>query len=292
MAVALAQRKAKLEKLGVFDPTRKQPLPGFPLKIGVATSPAGAALADITAVLSRRWPLATLTLAPTPVQGEHAPAGIRHALEQLDAAGCDVIILSRGGGSKEDLSAFDSEEAVLAVFGCKTPVLCAVGHETDHTLCDYAADARAPTPSAAAEQATPDVAQLAGRIASCERTLGAAATRTLARHQAALDKLGTHPAMRWPGAAVNKCKEKLDIYSKALYNSSRIYMHRQSAQLSGQAAQLDALSPLRVLERGYCIATRTGRVSTAASLEPGNTVHMRFADGAVLAQVLERQIKT
>ena len=135
LAVALAQRKAKLEKLGVFDPARKKPLPIYPRRIGVVTSADGAALQDIIAVLRRRFPPAVLVHVHAVVQGEQAPTSICAALALLDTAGCDVIILSRGGGAKEDLSAFDDEAVVLAVFSCGTPVISAVGHQTDHTLC-------------------------------------------------------------------------------------------------------------------------------------------------------------
>ena len=290
-AVALAQRKAKLEKMGVFDPQRKKPLPEFPRRIGVATSAVGAALGDITAVLSRRWPLAVLVLAPALVQGEKAPASICHALQRLDESRCDLIIVSRGGGAKEDLSAFDTEEVVLAVAGCKTPVVSAVGHEADYTLCDYTADSRAPTPSAAVEQATPDIAELARRIHGCGKALRAGASRIITEREMELDKISSHSSMRFPGAALNKCKEKLDIYSKSLYNSSRIIMQSHRAHMSERAARMDALSPLRVLERGYCIAVKDSRVSTASSLSRGDEVDLRFCDGSVAAKILERRAK-
>ena len=287
LAVALAQRKVKLEKMGVFDPARKKTLPTYPGRIGVATSAASAALQDITAVVKRRFPAAVLVLAPTLVQGELAPASICAALKRLDSAGCDVIILSRGGGSKEDLSAFDDESVVLAVFGCTTPVICAVGHQTDYTLCDYAADARAPTPSAAAELATPDKQELLRRLGERTELFAGQANRLLKEHRVALGVISAHPAMSSPHRAVDKCKEKLDIYAKALYNSTRIIMQGQVARLGRQAARLDSLSPLKVLERGYCLTLKDEQVSTAAILAAGDEVALRFCDGQAKAEILE-----
>jgi len=288
-AVALAQRKARLEKLGAFNPELKKPLPAYAKRIGVVTSPVGAALQDIITVLERRWPLATLVLAPALVQGEQAAASICYALEKLDGSECDLIILSRGGGSSEDLSAFNDEQVVLSVFKCKTPIICAVGHQTDYTLCDHAADARAPTPSAAAEQATPDIEELARHISAHRERLSRQANRLLAQRRSALERVSAHPAMRSPANAVNKCRERLDIHTKTLYNSSRIIMQRQGARLSERAARLDALSPLGVLQRGYCLAVKDGRVCCAAGLKPGDELGLRFHDGRVKAKVLETE---
>ena len=287
LAVALAQRKAKLEKMGVFDPARKKPLPAYPSQIGVVTSTDGAALQDISAVLRRRFPPAVLMHAPALVQGEQAPASICAALSLLDTAGCDLIILSRGGGSKEDLSAFDNEAVVLAVFACKTPVICAVGHQTDYTLCDYAADARAPTPSAAAELATPDMQELTRRLNERSELLFLQANRIIKERRAALEALSARPAIRSPQGVVNKYKERLDICRRALYNSIRIIMQAQQSRLGRTAALLDSLSPLGVLERGYCLALKGGQVSTAARLATGDKVALRFSDGQAKAEILE-----
>jgi len=265
----------------------KKPLPSYPGRIGVATSAVGAALQDIAAVVRRRFPAAVLVHASALVQGEDAPASICAALERLDNAECDVIILSRGGGSKEDLSAFDDESVVMAVFACVTPVICAVGHQTDYTLCDYAADARAPTPSAAAELATPDKQELTRRLSGYSELFAGQANRLIKEYRAALRTVSAHPAMSSPHRTVNKCKEKLDICTKALYNSSRIIMQGHSAQLGRQAARLDSLSPLKVLERGYCLTIKGGQVSTAAKLAKGDEVLLHFDDGQAKAEVLE-----
>ena len=287
LAVALAQRKAKLEKMGVFDPARKKPLPPYPNRIGVATSANGAALQDIAAVIKRRFPAVVLVHAPTLVQGEQAPATICAALTQLDSADCGVIILARGGGSKEDLSVFDEESVVLSVFACKTPLICAVGHQTDYTLCDYAADARAPTPSAAAELATPDKGELSRQLSEISGRFSGHAVQLIKDYKVALGALSSHPALRSPHSAVNKSKEKLDIYTKTLYNSTRIIMHRHFAKLGRHAAQLDSLSPLKVLERGYCLTIKDKQVSTAAKLSIGDQIDLRFGDGQAKAEILE-----
>ena len=291
LAVALAHRKAKLEKMGVFDPVRKKPLPLYPSRIGVATSSDGAALQDIVAVLKRRFPATVLVHASTLVQGAGAPSTICAALELLDSAGCDVLILSRGGGSKEDLSAFDDEAVVLSVFACKTPLICAVGHQTDYTLCDYAADARAPTPSAAVELATPDREELTRRLGEFSQCFEGQAIWMIKDRRAALEALSTHTALRSPHSTVNKCKERLDIYTKALYNSTRIIMQGHAARLGRQAARLDSLSPLKVLERGYCLAVRDEQVHTAAKLTVGDEVSLRFSDGQAKAEILEVRVE-
>ena len=287
LAIALAQRKAKLEKMGVFDPALKKRLPAYPNRIGVVTSADGAALQDIITVLERRWPAATLVLASALVQGEKAPTSICYALECADEAGCDVILLTRGGGSKEDLSAFDSEEVVMSVFRCNTPVISAVGHETDHTLCDFAADARAPTPSAAVELATPDTEELGRRVEVCRERITRQANRLLEERKSALKRITAHPAMKSPENAVSKCAERLDIYKRTLYNSSRIIMRGYNARLTEYASRLDALSPLRVLERGYCISSKDGRVIRAGELVAGDELDLRFYDGMAKANVIE-----
>ncbi|MCL2579463.1 MAG: exodeoxyribonuclease VII large subunit [Oscillospiraceae bacterium] len=286
-SVALAQRKRKLEAMGVFDPAGKKSLPRYPIRVGLVTSAAGAALQDIITAFERRWPVAALVLCPALVQGEEAPASIRAALEQADGAGCDLLILSRGGGSKEDLSAFGDEGVVLAVYRAQTPIISAVGHQTDHTLCDYAADARAATPTAAAELATPDKEELLRRLAGIENALRKASERLLAEKHAALAAISTHPGIRSPKNILNKCKEKLDIHREILYNSSRIIIQSRRARLSERAARLDALSPLKVLERGYCIAAKHSQVASAVGLNKGDDLNLRFHDGSAVAKVLD-----
>ena len=286
LAVALAQRKERLTAQGVFDPTKKKPLPAFPHKIGVVTSKSGAALQDIRTVVERRWPLCTLVLCSAQVQGKDAPASLKKALKALDSVDCDVILLARGGGSAEELWSFNDEELVLTVHRCQTPVISAVGHETDYTLCDYAADARAPTPSAAAELAVPDRQEQLRRIRGLEENLRQMANNQLATRRQILERMASHPALKSPGAMVDRCKEKVDIYHKALYNSKRLLIRRLENRLTAGAGLLDSLSPLRVLDRGYCLALRKDApVTRAKILKVGDKLELRFSDGSAMAAV-------
>lgn len=168
---ALEQRKRRLAALGVFDAARKRPLPAFPKKIGVVTSASGAAIHDIEQVIRRRFPLVQVMLFPAQVQGDSAPESISHAIQRASQSDCDILIVGRGGGSAEDLQAFQTEEVVMAVFHCSIPVISAVGHEIDQTLTDYAADLRAPTPSAAAELAVPSMLELQYQIQANRKQL-------------------------------------------------------------------------------------------------------------------------
>ncbi len=284
-SIALEQRKERLRALGVFDETRKKPLPRFPVRVGVVTSKSGAALQDIRTVLERRWPCCLLILAPAAVQGRDAPASLLRAVDEIDRAGCDVFLLARGGGAAEDLSAFNDEALVTRVFRCKTPVISAVGHETDTTLCDYAADARAPTPSAAAELAVPDRRELLQRVSGYQKRLATAAGHMLGSRQTALLRMEQQPCLRSSLEIVKRCEKSVDIITRIMYNSKRIFMQEISLRLTSSAALLDSLSPLRVLDRGYCAAFyageghHTGPVSRAAQLTAGDALTLRFCDG-------------
>jgi len=289
LAVALSQRKARLEAMGVFDSARKKPLPAFPARIGVATSCSGAALRDIQTVIQRRWPLCSLVLCSALVQGEKAPASLKSALITLDGAGCDIIILARGGGSAEELWVFNDEELVTAVFRCATPVVSAVGHETDYTLCDFAADARAPTPSAAAELAVPDGQDISRQITRSRARLRVCARQLIQSKKAALNRAEIHPALRSPVNSLIKSQKKVDIYRKALYNSKRIFIQTLENRISARASLLDSLSPLRVLSRGYCLARKGEAAASASALSAGDMLELCFSDGAATAQVLDVQ---
>lgn len=287
LAVAFEQVKAKLEAEGLFDPTHKQPLPEYPRRIGVVTSETGAALQDIVNVLSRRYPLATLVLSPAQVQGAEAPASLLQALRTLDATGrCDVILLGRGGGSAEDLAAFNDEKLARAVFATRTPVVSAVGHETDYTICDFVADLRAPTPSAAAELCTPSVEQLMRSLASFSLYLRQNATQCISTARQRLDTLAKTPHLREPGAYLTQRVIRLDFLSEALYNKTRAQLQLRQERLHAQAALLDSLSPLRVLERGYCAVYSGEQVITSVqAARPGQRIRVRFRDGAAGAVV-------
>lgn len=265
--VAFEKARAALTRDGLLDPARKRPVPPFPHRIAVVTSPDGAALRDILAVLERRWPVVEVVLVPTRVQGDGAEREVCAALALLARIPrLDVAIVGRGGGSKEDLWTFNSERVARAVAAVTVPVISAVGHETDVTLCDLVADVRAPTPSAAATAATPDRAELEHRLERLSRVLARA---LLAPTRHAGERLARAGDRMSAGVA-----RQLD---------------RSRARLSESGARLDALSPLRVLERGYAVARdASGTVlRRAAQFPPGLRFRLRVHDGEVAARAGE-----
>lgn len=265
--LAFEKAKAALAKDGLLDPARRRPLPPYPLRIAVVTSPDGAALRDIIAVTARRWPVAELLVVPTRVQGDGAEAEICAALAlvcRLD--GLDLAIIGRGGGSREDLWTFNHERVARAVAALPVPVISAVGHETDITLCDLVADARAATPSAAAEAATPDQSDVLVE----------------------LDHLGARLA-RGLAARSGRVGEGLDRSSDRLTGALARRLERHRHELAGLAGRLDALSPLRILERGYALARDAeGRVlKRVAQFPRGLAFRLRVTDGEVAARAGE-----
>ena len=265
--LALEQAKAALARDGLLDPARKRPLPPYPRRIAVVTSPDGAALRDIIAVTRRRWPPAELLVIPTRVQGDGAAVDVCRALAlvgRLEAV--DVAIVGRGGGAAEDLWTFNNEQVARAVAAVPVPVISAVGHETDVTLCDLVADHRAPTPSAAAAAATPDRTELLQHLTH----LGS----RLARGLAARSEL-----------VAQRCDRTLDRLGAAM----ALRIERGRHRLSGVSGQLDALSPLKTLERGYAVARDVeGRVlKRVAQFSPGLSFRLRVVDGDVPARVRE-----
>ncbi len=265
--LAFEKAKAALAKDGLLDPARKRPLPPYPRRIAVVTSPDGAALRDIIVVTARRWPLAELLVIPTRVQGDGAEAAICAALALLGRLeGLDVAIIGRGGGSREDLWTFNHERVARAVAAAPVPVISAVGHETDVTLCDLVADARAPTPSAAAEAATPDRSDVA----------------------AALDHLGARLA-RGLTARSGRVVEQVDRTLDRLVGAVERRLERHRHELAACGGRLDALSPLKILERGYALARDAqGTVlKRVAQLPPGLAFRLRVTDGEVAGRVTE-----
>jgi exodeoxyribonuclease VII large subunit len=284
--------KARLEAEGLFAPERKRPLPPFPRRIGVVTSPAAAALRDIVNVLKRRYPLAEVLLSPTQVQGDAAPPQIVAALEALNARegadGVDVIIVARGGGSLEDLWPFNDEAVARAIAASRAPVICGVGHETDFSLADFAADRRAPTPSAAAELATPDRAVLRAQAAGLSETLVAAVTgdlearrRRLAERERALKRVS-------PGAQIVQARQRVDDLLGRATSAvrHRLALHRE--QVRGLERQLAGVSPLQTLERGYAIVRRRENgeiIHSVEQVESGQMLDVQVADGAFDVEV-------
>jgi len=262
--LAFEKAKASLTKDGLLDPARKRRLPLFPRRIAVVTSPDGAALRDIQAVVARRWPIAELIVVPAQVQGAKAEASVCSALNRISRLPVDVLIVARGGGSVEDLWAFNSERVARAVAGMPMPVISAIGHETDVTLCDLVADLRAPTPSAAAEAATPDRAEVLQQFGVLGQRL-ARALRTASRHVV----------------------ERLDRTGDRLIRSMDHRLEKSRALLTAHSARLDALSPLKVLARGYAVARDAdGNVlKRVAQLPSGKEFRLRVTDGERDARV-------
>ncbi len=278
---AYEQLKAKLEKEGLFDPARKKPLPRFPKKIGVITAETGAAVRDIIHVLGRRYPLAEIVLCPVLVQGDGAPPQLINALQTLNAeVAVDVIIIGRGGGSIEDLWAFNDEGVARAVAASVIPVISAVGHETDFTICDFVADLRAPTPSAAAEQAVPDRQELQVQLGHLLQRARGALDFRLKREYQRLDTLVKCRALKEPLSLIEEQQMRLDYTVKNLQTACGGTVAGEQKRLSAAAAKLDALSPLKVLGRGYAIA-RKGEcvVRSVADVSSGDRLTVRLADG-------------
>jgi len=288
----LMRLKHKLEAEGLFDPERKQPLPRWPRRVGVVTSPTGAALRDVLNVLARRYPLVEVVLSPCPVQGEAAPAAIAQALAALDqhAPVCDVILLVRGGGSMEDLAAFNSEMVVRAVAAARTPVVSGIGHETDFILADFAADRRAPTPSAAAEVATPDRSELIAEIGELRRALGRAWRERWRELRQGLREARVALAGLTPQARLAGARQRLDELSgrAALTLGHQLSLRR--AALEALAQTLVAIGPLQVLRRGYALvrlATDGTLVRSVGQVAAGAELDVQVSDGRFGAAVTE-----
>lgn len=272
--------KARLQEQGLFDESRKRPLPRFPRTIGVITSPSGAVFHDICHVLTRRWPLAEVVLAPTPVQGADAPSGIVGALAMLNARGdIDVIIAGRGGGSIEELWAFNEEPVARAIFASQARVISAVGHETDTTIADFVADRRAPTPSAAAEIAAPDRLDVSARLAVAAGGMTVALRQQVAGEHERVRNAVSRAERRVPD--INRERQRVDDAARSAVHAAE-RLHRAAVTgVGGCVWRLRALDPFATLERGYAIVQRGGAVvSSIAQARAGDALDVRVRDGA------------
>lgn len=280
LELEIQRLKEKLEEEGLFAPARKRALPRFPRRIGVVTSPAGAVLHDICHVLERRWPLAEVVLAPTPVQGPDAIDGVVEAIRALNRAqDIDVIIVARGGGSLEELAAFNSEPVARAIYASVVPVVSAVGHETDTTIADLVADVRAPTPSAAAEIVTPDRRQLLIHLGVMAATLQSALEARLRAARQAVDACVSSMDRRQPDVA--RLRQSVDERSQRANAAIDALLRQRSLELGGHRWRLRSLDPLATLERGYAIVQRDGHVvSSARTVRPGEALGVRVRDGS------------
>ncbi len=280
--------KARLEAEGLFDEGRKRPLPERPRRIGIATSATGAALQDMLNTLGRRYPLAEVVLAPCAVQGDEAPGEIVRALAALNhLPDVDVILVARGGGSLEDLWAFNDERVVRAIVASRVPVISGVGHETDFTLADFAADRRAPTPTGAAVLATPDVADLRVSFQSVTLRLGGAALAIVAAQRGQLEGLSMRLGRASPAWRVRNDRQRLDEIQARLARSASAALRLRRLGQQALSARLEALNPRAVLQRGYALvkAADGTLVRRAAHLAPGQEIALQMADGQAGAKV-------
>ena len=288
--VAFEQLKAKLQAEGLFTPERKQPLPRYPHRIAIITSSAGAALHDMLRILRKRYPLTEVVLLAVRVQGAEAPAEIAAALRYANRFRvADLIITGRGGGSIEDLWAFNDERVARAIAASEIPVISAVGHEPDVTISDYVADLRAATPSNAAELAVPDQAELRQYLAARQSMLLTLMNRRLKAERQRVDALASSRSLRSPMNYINDRRLLLDYDDRRLRAAAQRLIGRDRERFVRLTAKLDAMSPLKVLSRGYSLAhNETGNVvHSVKQLTVGESLHIDFADGRAKAQIME-----
>lgn len=285
-AAALEQLKKKLTDQGVFDAAAKRPIPVMPQRIGVITSDVGAALQDVRNVISRRYPVGHLLVYPAQVQGDAAVQSICSAIAAAQADGCDVLIVGRGGGSAENLQAFNTEQVVMAIYHCTIPIVSAVGHETDWTLADAAADLRAPTPSAAAELAVPDMRQLLQQIQEQRRRMNAAIRGQLQSRQQELERLCDRLRLQSPAHRQSMEQQALEHLYRRLVRGGAAVLERYENQLRQQAEKLEMLSPLKILGRGYALVYQGEElVRRAEQVQPGDILRVQLAEGEITAEV-------
>ena len=285
LALELERLKEKLAAEGLFDPARKRPLPAFPQVAGVVTSPTGAVFHDIQNVLGRRYPLVKLVLSPAIVQGAQAKESIASALERLDdEGGCDVIIVARGGGSLEDLWAFNEEVVARAIYACRTPVVSGVGHETDETIADYVADVRAPTPSAAAELATPDVRDLKATISYLTNMMGRSLSTRIRQERAGVDRALRQLELGLPD--IGTLRRRIDDQSRIAVTAAASLSQQRRLQVDALYQRLRGLDPQATLSRGFAVVelAASGQALTSTDqARPGDALSITVSDGVVPA---------
>lgn len=287
---AFEQLKAKLAAQGLFDPAHKKPIPQFPGIIGIVTSSAGAALHDMLRILKKRYPLSEVRLLPVRVQGVEAPGEIAGAIRYANHYKlADLLIVGRGGGSIEDLWAFNDERVAYAIYESKIPIISAVGHEPDVTISDFVADLRAATPSNAAELAVPDQDALRQSLDAISTAMASALNRQLKSARQHLKVLSASPALQSPTGYLDQKRIGLDHLCDRLTAAQTRCIDQKKQGFIGLAAKLDAMSPLKVLTRGYAMTqTDSGEVvRSVKQLSPGDTIHISLSDGRVHAAVTE-----
>lgn len=288
--VAFEQLKRKLEREGLFDPSRKKPLPKIPTRIGIITSATGAAIRDMINVCGRRFPYAKLVLFPALVQGNDAPPSLIAGLKYFnDTKSADIIIIGRGGGSIEDLWAFNDEGVARAVAASEIPVISAVGHETDFTICDFAADCRAPTPSAAAELAVPDTEELKRKITNIIKRESDVISSMLKLYKSRVDSLAKTRVMTNPMNFIDDKRVNLDAISERLLYLETSELKLKRVELSRDTGKLEALNPLSVISRGYSAVYKSNGilVKSVDDVKKGDRVDFKTTDGEVKCTVDE-----
>lgn len=289
LELALRQLQEKLAAEGLFDPNRKRPLPRFPKRVALITSAQGAAVRDMIQVLSRRWPLADLVLLPVAVQGDEAAPQISRALSQVAAIpDVEVVITGRGGGSLEDLWAFNTELVARAIAACAIPVVSAVGHEIDVTIADLVADRRALTPSEAAELVVPAREDVLRELEQLQHRLTMGLKQRSAKARLQLDGLAQRRCLTRPLDRIHESQRLLDDFQQRLFRAGRATVAAAQQQLQGLTAQLEALSPLGVLSRGYSLTKHHEQgvlIRSAAQVQVGAVISTLLTDGEVLSRV-------
>ncbi len=288
LALAFEQLKEKLSKVGLFDNEHKKSIPRFPSKIGVISSPTGAAVQDILNVLERRYPVAEIIFAGVQVQGESAASTICNALKKMNQTDVDVIIIARGGGSAEDLWPFNDEKLAYEIYNSFIPIISGVGHETDFTICDFVADLRAPTPSAAAELATPDISEQKYYISSLKYSIENLFNSYINDLSYDLNKLTNSQVLHNPEKIVENCELYLDSINEKINQNFTNVLTDYGNSFAILCSKLNTLSPLNVLSRGYSIVKKNNDVLTDVNqINTGDIVSIHLKNGTANAQIIE-----
>ena len=289
--IAFEQLKAKLEAEGLFDQKNKKPLPKIPRAIGIITSPTGAAVRDMINVVTRRFPMAKIILFPTLVQGQSAPSQLISGIKYLNANNmADVIIIGRGGGSIEELWAFNDETLARIVYASKIPVISAVGHETDFTICDFAADLRAPTPSAAAELAVPDTGEFLKQLSNAEKKMELLLLSAIKNNREKVKNYEKANVLRNPMNIIDDKRMGILQTEKNLNSGIQLILSEKKSRFGMYSSKLEALNPLSVLTRGYCVAYKDNKILRKIDeVEIDANISVKLSDGFVEASVTNKR---
>jgi len=289
--IAYEQLKAKLEAEGLFDAKNKKTLPKTPLKIGIITSPTGAAIRDMINVVTRRFAMAKIILFPAAVQGTTAPRELISGIKYLNAKKMvDVIIIGRGGGSIEDLWAFNDENLARNVHASKIPIISAVGHETDFTICDFAADLRAPTPSAAAELAVPDTADLKKQLLNVEKRMETLVTNRIKNYRDRVKSYENTKVLKSPTNVIDDNRMNILHIEQNLISRMQLILSDKKSQFVAQSSKLEALNPLSVVTRGYSVAYKGKKIlKKVDDVEINENISVKLSDGFIYAEVVNKR---